>query len=100
MISNNFTLDEKSNLHKVCLVQTCCKYQPCQGLHPLRKWWVAKFAHFVQTWQPPLTQWVQTETKSMFATSLHKANFVQIRFFIQCQCLLRISLEVSFRIKF
>ena len=45
---------------------------------------VAKFAHFVQTWQPPLTQWVQTYTKSIFATGLHKANFVQIRFFIQC----------------
>ena len=36
----NQTLDEKSNLHKVCLVETCCKYQPCQGLHPLRKWWL------------------------------------------------------------
>ena len=34
------SLDEKLNLHKVCLVQTCCKYQPCQGLHSLRKWWL------------------------------------------------------------
>ena len=34
------TLDEKSNLHKVCLVQTCCKYRLCIGLHPLRKWWL------------------------------------------------------------
>ena len=33
-------LDEKSNLHKVCLVQTCCKCQLCNGLHPLRKWWL------------------------------------------------------------
>ena len=38
--SRTQTLDEKSNLHKVCFVQTCCKYQPCQGLHPLRKWWL------------------------------------------------------------
>ena len=27
---NYISLDEKSNLHKVCLVQTCCKYQPCK----------------------------------------------------------------------
>ena len=39
-VPKELTLDEKSNLHKVCLVQTCCKYQPCQGLHPLRKWWL------------------------------------------------------------
>ena len=45
---------------------------------------VAKFAQNVQTWQPPLLQWVKTYTKSIFATGLHKANFVEIRFFIQC----------------
>ena len=32
--------DEKSNLHKVCLVQTCWKYRLCIGLHPLQKWWL------------------------------------------------------------
>ena len=42
-------------------------------------------AHFVQTWQPPLLQWMKTYTKSIFATGLHKANFVQIRFFVQCK---------------
>ena len=40
---------------------------------------VAKFAQNVQTWQPPLMQWVQTFAKLIFATGLHKANFVQIR---------------------
>ena len=34
------TLDEKLNLHQVCLVQTCCKHRLCIGLHPLRKWWL------------------------------------------------------------
>ena len=53
-------------------------------------------AHFVQTWQPPLLQWVQTYTKSIFATGLHKANFVQIRFFIQCKaCQLNICFSLS-----
>ena len=34
------SLDEKSNLHKICFAQTCRKYQLCKGLHPLRKWWL------------------------------------------------------------
>ena len=40
------------------------------------------YFNFVQTWQPPLLQWVQTYTKSMFATGLHKANFMFIKIFI------------------
>ena len=47
-------LDEKSNLHKVCLVQICCKYQLSKG-----------FTHFVQIWQAPLLQrvWVIVECR-------------------------------------
>ena len=69
-----YTLDEKSNLQ----ISTLQRFAPIAWVV------VAKFAHFVQTWQPPLLQRVQTHTKSIFATGLRKANFVQIRFFIQC----------------
>ena len=30
--------DEKTNLHQICLVQICCKYELCTALHPVQVW--------------------------------------------------------------
>ena len=33
-----FSLDEKTNLHQICLVQICCKYEICKALQPVQRW--------------------------------------------------------------
>ena len=41
------TQDEKTNLHQICLVQICCKYELCTALHPVQVHVVmAEFARF------------------------------------------------------
>ena len=30
--------DEKTNLHQICLVQICCKYELCTALQPVQRW--------------------------------------------------------------
>ena len=36
--SKKVTQDEKTNLHKICLLQICCKYELFKALHPVQMW--------------------------------------------------------------
>ena len=69
--------------NRICTKFACANLLQISTLYrfaPIAKVVVAKFAQNVQTWQPPLMQWVETFAKLIFGTGLHKANFVQIRF--------------------
>ena len=74
----NIPQDEKTNLHKICLVQIRCKYELCTQckcgdgqIYSL----LCEFGHHHN---------LQSFANFIFATYLHQANLGQIRFFVQC----------------
>ena len=99
------SLDEKSNLHKVCLVQTCCRYQFCKGLHPLQTWWLPSLHilcklgnhHFCNGCKPMQTRYLQqvctrqTLCKLKFSDSNHSMQMCNLYVVIKhlATCLLR-----------
>ena len=76
------TLDEKSNLPQICLVQICCKYEIRKALQPVQRWRWPNSHKNGQIRPSPHLHWVQSCAKLILATYLHKANLMQIRFFV------------------
>ena len=75
-------LDEKLNLPQICLVQICCKYEICKALQPVQRWQSPNLPVFVQIRRLPPLHWLQSFANFIFATYLHQANLMQIRFFV------------------
>ena len=76
--------DEKTNLHQICLVQICCKYEICKALQPVQRWQSPNLHKNGQIRRLPPLHWLQSFANFIFATYLHKANLMQIRFVVQC----------------
>ena len=81
-------LDEKLNLPQICLVQICCKYEICKALQPVQRWQSPNLHVFVQIRPLPPLHWLQSFANFIFATYLHQANLMQIRFFVLCSSVL------------
>ena len=76
------SLDEKSNLPQICLLQICCKYEIRKALPPVPRWRWPNSHKNGQIRPSPHLHWVQSCAKLILATYLHKANLMQIRFFV------------------
>ena len=70
--------DEKTNLHQICLVQICCKYEICKALQPVQRWQSPNLHKNGQIRRLPPLHWSQSFANFIFATYLHKANLMQI----------------------
>ena len=79
------TQDEKTNLHQICLVQICCKYEICKALQPVQRWQWPNLHKNGQIRPLPPLHWLQSFANFIFATYLHQANLGKIQFFIQCK---------------
>ena len=91
----NATLDEKTNLHQICLVQICCKYEICKALQPVQRWQSPNLHKNGQIRRLPPLHWMQSFANFIFATYLLKANLMQIRFFVQCESLVYHIIQTS-----
>ena len=67
-------MDEKSN----SLVQICCRYKIRKALQPVQRRWWPNLHKNEQIRPLPHLHWVQSFVKFIFATYLHKANFVSL----------------------
>ena len=85
------TQDEKTNLHQICLVQICCKYEICKALQPVQRWQWPNLHKNGQIRPLPPLHWLQSFANFIFATYLHQANLGKIQFFIQCYLLRTIN---------
>ena len=77
-VKNDVSLDEKSNLPQICLVQICCKYEICKALQPVQRWQWPNLPVFVPIRPLPPFHWLESFANFIFATYLHKANLMQI----------------------
>ena len=75
--------DEKTNLHQICLLQICCKYEICKALQSVQRWQWPNLHKNGQIRPLPPFHWLQSFENFTFATYLHQANLGQIQFFIQ-----------------
>ena len=82
LTNSRYILDEKSNLPQICLLQICCKYEICKALQPVQRWQWPNLHKNGQIRPSPHLHCVQSCPKLILATYLHKANLMQIRFFV------------------
>ena len=89
--------DEKTNLHQICLVQICCKYEICKALQPVQRWQWPNLHKNGQIRPLPPLHWLQSFANFIFATYLHQANLGQVQFFIQCSLFKATMLNTVFK---
>ena len=71
---------------QICLVQICCKYEICKALQPVQRWQRPNLHKNGRIRPLPHLHCVQSCAKLILATYLHKANLMQIRFFVKIYC--------------
>ena len=70
------TLDEKSNLPQICLVQICCKYEIRKALQPVQRWRWPNSHKSEQIRPSPHFYWVQSSYLQHICTRQILCQFV------------------------
>ena len=61
----------------------CCKYEIFKALQPVQRWQSPNLHKNGKIRRLPPLHWLQSFANFIFATYLHKANLMQIRFFVR-----------------
>ena len=72
----SLTLDEKSNLPQICLVQICCKYEIRKALQPVQTWRWPNSHKSEQIRPSPHLHWVQSSSLQRICTRQILCKFV------------------------